>query len=470
MVKIAIIGTGYVGLTHAAVTSRFGHTVTGYDIDYKKIEDFSSGDKIRIEKYVNEKDLAALVNEQLKNKRLSFTSDPRGLADNEVFFMCLPTPTKSGGESDLSYLFDAAKTLVDILKGKDENRFTLFVNKSTVPIGTASRLYEFLESNGMNNFDTASNPEFLPEGEAVKYAIHSEKIVVGARKKESLDLLKRVYSGFYDNPNTRYIECENSETAEAVKYASNTLLYSQIVAWQAIVGRICEAFHDINFEVLRKGVLADSRIARWGSYVSAGAGGSCFKKDALSIARQLEQNSTDARFMRLIDDINEYQKDYLIERAEMEAGFSFNMKRIAILGAAFKQGTNDLRESNILKMIPLLLMRGAEEVKVYDPLAIDEAKKYFNADKNQNYRKISCHNRIVDALKDSDAAIIAADHQEFRALPDILRTAVETPYLVIDGRRMISRWEVPMLVKELGISYIPVAGAYIKGKTIYTKK
>jgi len=463
MVKIGVVGTGFVGLTHAAVTSRF-HTVVGYDINEERIADFSSGSKERIERHVNERGLAELVNNQIaKDHQLTFTIAVTDVVNCEAFFMCLPTPYKQNGETNLEFLIEAAEKISDELLKRDNDDFVLFINKSTVPIGTAEMLSNFLKKKGLTNFDVASNPEFLPEGEAVKYSIHPEKVVVGARKQESIDLLRRIYFNANDNPNTRYIECENPETAEAIKYGSNIQLYSQIVAWQAISGRVCEAYPEVNFEVMRKGILADSRVAKWGSYVSAGAGGSCFKKDSLSLARQLNKRDVNSRFIELIDEINEQQKGYLIPRAENEAGYSFNTKRVSILGAAFKQGTNDIRESNVLVMIPMLIRRGVDQIKVYDPHALDEARKYFDPEENKHYKCITYHAKLVDALEGSDAVIIATDIQDFRALPDILEKLENAPSFILDGRRMVPRQEVPRLVDK-GISYLPVAGTYVKGK------
>ncbi len=457
MVKVSVIGTGFVGLTHAAVTSMFGHDVIGYDSNVDKVKAFNSYDKSRLENYISEKGLADIVNDQLRTKRLSFSSDPNVLFDREVLFMCLPTPYKSTGESDLSYLFSAADTISDVLLNRDKKDFVLFVNKSTVPIGTARKLNDYLSNKGLTNFDVASNPEFLPEGDAVNSAIHSHKTVVGTNCPESFNLLRKVYSGFTGDG---YIET-NPETAEAIKYASNATLFTQIVTWQAIAGKIGEAYPRVNFDTLRKGTLADDRIAKWGSYISAGAGGSCFKKDALSLAHQLTSQGVDSSFVELVNNINEYHKTYLIERAEKEANYNFNNKRVALLGTAFKQDTNDMRESNVLKIVPELLMRGVEEIRVYDSLALDEAKRYFNPELNQNYNRISYHTTVKDALTNSDVSVIATDHKEFRSLADVIENYTSKPHLIIDGRRMISQNDVNALLKK-GVSYLPIGGTFRK--------
>jgi UDPglucose 6-dehydrogenase len=458
MVNVGVIGTGFVGLTHAAVTARFGHHIIGYDVNVKKVEAFSSGDKENVESFVSEKGLAELISMQLKTGRLKFTSKPEDLMSCEIFFMCLPTPYRNNGSSNTDFLFSAADTIVDILKRRKSQGFVLFVDKSTVPIGTAKLLHEHISKLGLENFDVASNPEFLPEGEAVEHAIHSSKVVVGANRKESFDLLRRVYSSFVNN--NGYIET-NPETAEAIKYASNTLLFTQIVAWQSIPGKIGEGFKEVDFDVMRKGILADPRIAKWGSYLTAGAGGSCFKKDALSLAFQLETKGVNNEFVKLVNDINEHHKDYLIERAEKEAGYDFNNKRVALFGAAFKQGTNDMRESNVLVMIPQLLSRGVKEIRIYDPLALEEAKKIFDKSISKNYYKITFHDSVESAIDSTDVCVIATDHQEFRALSDMLLEKAATPYLVLDGRRMIPGSEIPKLLSS-GISYLTIGGTYKK--------
>ena len=411
MVNVAVIGVGFVGLTH--VTARFGHEVIGYDISKDKIDAFNSADSKQISKYVYEIGLSEIVSQGLLSKRLKFTTNIEEISNCEVFFMCLPTPYTATGESDLSYLFSAADSLVPILK--KNGKFRLIVNKSTVPIGTAEKLYKYLSEKGVTNFDVASNPEFIPEGEAVKHTVHSAKIVVGASNEKSFDLLRQINYNFYDNPHTVYVET-NAETAEAIKYASNVLLYNQIVMWQSIPAAIAESNPKVRFEDLKKGALADTRIAKWGSFVTAGAGGSCFKKDTLSLARQLEATGMDPTYINMIDAINEDHKTYLITRAEDEGNYSFDGKCVAILGTAFKKATNDMRESNVLAMIPKLLEKGVTHIRLYDPLALEHTRIAFNPKHNKEYSKISFHESSIEAQKDSDVAIIATDHKEFKTL------------------------------------------------------
>jgi UDPglucose 6-dehydrogenase len=452
MVNVGVVGAGFVGLTHAAVTAVFGHKVVAYDSNIEKIKAFNSKNKTEIERFIYEKNLSDMVIEQVQNNRLKFSNDPKSLLNCEVLFMCLPTPYKDSGESDLTFLFDAAGIIADVLKNKQG--FVLFVDKSTVPIGTAKKLYQFLESKGLKNFDVASNPEFLPEGDAVASSLHSHKVIVGANRDESFKLLRQVYSGFVNMPG--YVET-NPETAEAIKYASNTLLYSQIVAWQAIPGKIGEAFPQVDFDVMKRGILADSRIASWGSFISAGAGGSCFKKDALSLNFQLNNRKTDASFVSLVNDVNEKNKSGIIHRTIAE-GYDFKDKTVAILGVSFKRETNDMRESNALKVIPLLLELDVKLLKIHDPLALAEAKRYFG-----NEARISYHETAEEALKDADATFIATDHREFKSLSDAIANLTNKPHLLIDGRRAISASEVNKLLSN-DVSHIAVGSTYRKSE------
>jgi UDPglucose 6-dehydrogenase len=374
--------------------------------------------------------------------------------------MCLPTPYLEDGSSNLSYLLDATDTIAKVLLNRSHdsrNNFVLLINKSTVPIGTATMLNEHIRKLGLANFEVASNPEFLPEGDAVKSAIHAHKVIIGAFRKESFEILREIYSVLVNSQT--YIET-NPETAEAIKYAANALLYAFIVTWQAIPGKIGEGFPQVDFDIVKRGILADNRITTWGSYLSAGAGGSCFKKDILSLAHQLDRTGVDSSFARMIDTINEHHKSYLIERAEREANYDFTGKTVALLGAAFKQDTNDMRESNVLKVVPELLKRGVKEIKVYDPLALMEAKKYFDP-MDSGHKKISYHSVLKDVLVGADVSYIATDHNEFRALSDLLIPYTNKPHLVIDGRRMIYSTVLPKLLRN-GISYLAIGGTFRK--------
>jgi UDPglucose 6-dehydrogenase len=299
----------------------------------------------------------------------------------------------------------------------------------------------------------ASNPEFLAQGNAVDGSRKPDRIVVGADTAEDLTILGRVYSQFRNHVRIRYLET-TPETAEAIKYLGNTLLLSYISFWNGVGARVAEAYDNIRMEDLKIGVTSDSRISTWGSYVSNGAGGSCFGKDIQSLIYQLNQAGRSTDLLQAVYNINEYQKTYLIDRAVYEADFNFNQKTVAILGLAFKKRTNDMRDSAALKAVESLLARGVKSIRAYDPLAMSDAHSYwFNPEKNHLFNRISYHESVREALTGSDAVFISTDWEEFRGLSRTIEKAVQPPYLVIDGRRMIPDFE--SLVSK-GFDYLAV--------------
>jgi UDPglucose 6-dehydrogenase len=458
--KIIVVGTGFVGLPHAAVLSEYGHEVWAYDIDEKRINAYKTGDAAQIERYVNEPGLAAAIAEN-KDRYLFFTTDITDLAEGtDIFFFCLNTPPNRDGSTDMSYYLNAAHAVADLLANRQDKKRVVLVNKSTVPVGTARLLQNVMEQHGVENFGVASNPEFLAQGNAIDGSRKPDRVVVGADTEEDFVLLRRIYSHFVNHVRIRYLET-TPETSEAIKYTGNTLLLTYISFWNGVGGRLAEAFPNIRMEDLKIGVTSDSRISTWGSYVSNGAGGSCFGKDIQSLIYQLNQNGRSTDLLQAVYNINEYQKTYLVDRAVHEAGFSFNNKRVALLGLAFKKRTNDMRDSAALKAVEALLGRGVAEIRAYDPLATTAAQEYwFNPEKNHLFERISYHNTAREAIEGSDAVFISTDWEEFRGVSRTIETTVQPPYLVIDGRRMIA--DFTSLV-EKGYDYLPVGGTLLKG-------
>ena len=455
--KIIVAGTGFVGLTHAAVLSEYGHEVYAYDVDEKKLDAYRSADAARIGHYVSEPGLPAIVAENI-NRYLFFVNNIADLVDGtDAIFLCLPTPPRSNGSSDLSFYFKALDQIAPLLAKRQDKRRIVLINKSTVPVGTARQLETKLKEHGVPNFGIASNPEFLPEGDAVEKSRRPDRVVVGADTDEDLRILRRIYSQFTNHVRIAYIET-TPETAEAIKYVANTLLLTYISFWNGVGARLGEAFPNVKMEDLKRGVTADNRISKWGSYVSNGAGGSCFGKDIQSLIYQFKTNSQATALLESVYDINEYQKTYLIDRAVQEAGATFNHKTVALLGLSFKQRTNDMRDSSSLKVVEALLARGAKEVRAYDPLAVEEAKRYFHPDKNHLFEKVTYHDSVKDALTSSDMVFISTDWEEFRGLSRTIEQAVKPPFLIMDGRRMIPDYTE---LVERGYSYIAVGSPYM---------
>ncbi len=455
--KIIVAGTGFVGLTHAAVLSEYGHEVYAYDVDNTKLDAYRSADPARIGHYVSEPGLPAIIAENI-NRYLFFVNNIEDIVDGtDAIFLCLPTPPRPNGSSDLSFYFKALDQIAPMLAKRQDKRRIVLINKSTVPVGTARQLEVKLKEHGVPNFGIASNPEFLPEGDAVEKSRRPDRVVVGGDTEEDLRIMRRIYSQFTNHVRISYIET-TPETAEAIKYVANTLLLTYISFWNGVGARLGEAFPNVRMEDLKRGVTADNRISKWGSYVSNGAGGSCFGKDIQSLIYQFKSNSQATALLESVYDINEYQKTYLIDRAAQEAGATFNHKTVALLGLSFKQRTNDMRDSSSLKVVESLLARGVKEIRSYDPLAVEEAKRYFNPDKNHLFEKVTYHDSVKDALTGSDMVFISTDWEEFRGLSRTIEQAVKPPFLVMDGRRMIPDYKE---LVERGYSYIAVGSPFM---------
>lgn len=457
--KIIVVGTGFVGLPHAAVLSEYGHEVYAYDIDEARVSAYKSAEREQIERYVNEPGLAAAVAENI-DRYLFFTTDIAEIVEGtDVFFLCLNTPPNRDGSSDLSYYLNAVHHLAQLLARRSEKNRVVLVNKSTVPIGTARLLQGILTQHGVENFGIASNPEFLAQGNAIEGSRRPDRVVIGADYEEDFAILRRVYSQFVNHVRIRYLET-TPETAEAIKYMGNTLLLTYISFWNGVGARLAESIPNIRMEDLKIGVTSDGRISTWGSYVSNGAGGSCFGKDIQSLIYQLNQTGQSTDLLQSVYNINEYQKTYLVDRAIYEANFNFNQKSVALLGLAFKKRTNDMRDSAALKVVEALLARGVKNIRAYDPLAMEDARRiWFNPDKNHLFERISYYDSAREALEGSDAVYISTDWEEFRGLARTIETTVAPPYLVIDGRRMIPDFGT---LVEKGYDYLPVGGTLLR--------
>lgn len=455
--KIIVVGTGFVGLTHAAVCSEYGHEVYAYDIDKRRIDAYRSAEAEQIEHYVNEPGLTSIIKENI-NRYLFFVDDIAPVIEGtDALFLCLPTPPKPDGSSDLSYYFDALTYIAGLLARRQDTRRVVLINKSTVPIGTARQLERLLREHSVPNAGIASNPEFLPEGDAVEKSRRPDRVVVGADTEEDFRIIRRIYSQFVNHVRIRYIET-TPETAEGIKYVANTLLLTYVSFWNGVGARLGETFANLRMEDLKRGVTADSRISSWGSYVSNGAGGSCFGKDIQSLIYQLKSAGQPTDLLQSVHNINEFQKTYLIDRAIREAGVNFNHKTVTLLGLAFKKQTNDMRDSSSLKVVEALLGRGVREIRAYDPMALDEARKFFDPEKNHLFEKISYYSTVRAALEGSDMLFISTDWEEFRGLSRTIEQTVKPPYLVMDGRRMIPDFQE---LVERGYGYLAVGSTYL---------
>lgn len=440
--KIIYIGAGFVGTCSGGVMAEAGHDVLLYDIDKVKINLLGSKNVQTIESCLFEPGLGDLI--VGSKNRITFTSDYADvetfLEDTDAVFMCLPTPEKpdSEGGSDLSYYRQAAQKLGESLlkrNGGSQAKYIVVVNKSTVPIQMVNETEEILKSCGVVNFGVVSNPEFLVEGKAVEGSAHPNRVVVGAEKEVDFKVMRLLYARFYNSTNIAYIEVNPYEAA-ASKLLANYLLFSRLANTFSVVGRVCEVFDNVGFENVRKILVSDERIGSWGFYDSVYAGGSCFIKDAASLAHQLEEVGGRAHQVRLVLEENKFQRDYFYSRAQNEAGFSWEGKTVAICGVAFKQGTNDVRNSPAFDIINHLLNDGVKSIKIYDPVAMPVFKSSL-VKNDTRYDKVSFYESAEDSLVDSQACIILTDWPQFRLLGEKIVKICPAPYLIMDGRRMI---------------------------------
>ena len=450
--KIVVAGTGYVGLVHAAVSSESGHEVYAYDNNPDKIKAFASCEADQIVRYVNEPGLADIIS-KVYGQHLFFSTELDEIIEGtDAIFLCLPTPPNRDGSTNLTFYDAAIETIGAKLAARRDKRRVVIEQFHTKYLTWGIHHKAVMERYGVENFGVASNPEFMAEGTAVPEARKPDRIVVGCDFEEDFIILRRIYAKFVNHVQTKYLET-TPETAEAVKYVANTMLLTYISFWNGVGAKLGETIPNINIDDLRLGVTSDERISTWGSFVSNGAGGSCFGKDIASLIYQLRRANVSTKMLEASFEVNENQKVYLVERAVTEAGFNFNNKTIAVLGLAFKKNTNDMRDASSIKVVESLLGKGVARVKAYDPLANDAAKTELDPGKNVLFDKIQYYASAREAMTGTDALFISSNCEEFRGLSRTIEDMVKLPYLIMDGRRMIP--DYPSMV-EKGFTYLAV--------------
>lgn len=459
--NILYIGSGFVGTCSAAVSADSGHETLLFDIDQRKIDLLSSLDREKIESCLFEEGLSDLL---IRHKdRIRFTTeyaDVQEFLDTcDVIFMCLPTPEiGETGESDLRFYAAAAEQLSEALtkrNGGSQEQYIVIVNKSTVPIDMIDRTEQIMTEAGVKNIGVVSNPEFLVEGKAIQGSLKPDRIVIGAWHERDFSAMRKVYQRFYDAPGVEYIEV-NPKEAAAGKLLANFYLFNKLAVCFDVIGRTCEAFPGIHFEHIRRILTSDKRIGDWGFYDSLYAGGSCFIKDARSLSHQLQSVGQDAAIVNETYLANKRQLEKFIGRAEYEAGFDWKGKTVALLGVAFKRDTNDIRNSPAINIMHSLTEKQIALVRVYDPAASDMFARQFPASAQIEYAS-----HEVDAMRDADVVIIAADWPQFRGSADLMLATSEKRPLIMDGRRMLQH-RYPDL-EAAGCDIIAVGSPFIKG-------
>jgi len=432
--NIAIVGTGYVGLVSGACFADTGALVTCVDVDTQKIERLQRGDIP-----IYEPGLDELVLKNIRAGRLRFTTSlAEVLNEQQIVFSAVGTPPDEDGSADLSYVLQVARTI-----GENLQKYIVVVTKSTVPVGTARQVRETIQGElnrrGVEiDFDVASNPEFLKEGNAIKDFMSPDRVVVGVESEKARSLLTRLYKPFLLN-NFRVIFMD-IPSAEMTKYAANSMLATRI-SFMNDIANLCELVGaDVN--MVRAGIGSDTRIGRKFLYAGCGYGGSCFPKDVKALIKTADDAGYSMEVLKAVERVNRQQKSVLFTKLQAAFwGESLAGKTVAVWGLSFKPETDDMRESTALVMIDHLI-KASCHVKVYDPVAMDECRcRLGNA--------IAYGRDMYDVVLDADALLLITEWKEFR-LPnwDVIGKAMRRR-LIIDGRNIFDSGEL----KEAGFEY-----------------
>lgn len=433
--KIAIVGTGYVGLVSGTCFAEMGVDVTCVDINVQKIENLAKG---IIPIY--EPGLEDMVLRNVKAERLHFSTDLTAvLPDVQVVFSAVGTPSDEDGSADLKYVLEVARTI-----GQHMQQYVLLVTKSTVPVGTATLVRQTIQSEldkrgVVIEFDVASNPEFLKEGDAIKDFMSPDRVVVGVESDKAKELITRLYRPFLLN-NFRVIFMDIL-SAEMTKYAANAMLATRI-SFMNDMANLCELVGaDVN--MVRKGIGSDQRIGGKFLYAGCGYGGSCFPKDVKALIQTSEQNGYELKVLKAVEEVNAFQKQVLFHKLQKRWNKDLKGKIVTIWGLSFKPNTDDMREAPSLVLIEKLLEAGCH-VRVFDPVAMPEAKKIIQskmADLIDN-SVLYFATDIYDAALEADALLLVTEWKEFR-MPSwgVVKKTMKGS-LILDGRNIYDKNEL----------------------------
>jgi len=429
--KIAVVGTGYVGLVTGTCFAETGNTVTCVDIDQAKVESLRSG-KITI----FEPGLDVLFERNLRQGRLFFTANlEEGIAGAKIIFLALPTPPGENGSADLKYVLGVAEKLGSLLK-----EYTVIVDKSTVPVGTAEKVQQKISAGANVDFDVVSNPEFLREGVAVDDFMKPERVVIGTSSQRAKKVMETLYAPFVRQGNPIIFMDERS--AELTKYAANSFLATKITFMNEIAN-LCEKL-GADVDSVRKGIGTDSRIGKRFLFPGIGYGGSCFPKDVQALAKSSDEANYDFKILDAVMEVNEVQKTKMIPLIKNHFKNNLKGKTIAVWGLSFKPHTDDIREAPSLENIRELLSEGAV-VKAHDPEAMENVKKIIG-------NKIQYFDDPYQAVEGAEAIFIATEWPEFRT-PDFEKiTSLMKALVIFDGRNLYDL----SLMKDLGFTYFSI--------------
>lgn len=435
--KIAVVGSGYVGLVTGTCFAETGNTVTCIDIDQKKVDMLKNG-KIPI----YEPGLDLLFDRNTKQERLKFTTNlEKGIEGAQVIFLALPTPPGEDGSADLKYILTVANDLGSILK-----EYAVIVDKSTVPVGTAEKVVAAIAKNATVDFDVVSNPEFLREGVAVEDFMKPDRVVIGTQSERAIEIMEQLYEPLVRQGNPVIFMDEKS--AELTKYAANSFLATKITFMNEIAN-LCELL-GADVDMVRKGIGTDSRIGKRFLFSGIGYGGSCFPKDVQALAKSAKDANYDFGILNAVMNINETQKTKLVPKIKAYFGGSLKGKTIAMWGLAFKPNTDDIREAPALVNIDELVKEGAK-VQAFDPEAMENVKGVIGD-------KIAYAENQYDALEGADALLIVTEWPVFRA-PDFdkIKSTLKNN-VIFDGRNLYKNSEM----KKNGFEYHSIGREEVK--------
>lgn len=434
--RIAVVGTGYVGLVSGACLAERGVTVTCMDVDERKIEMLNQG-----EMPIYEPGLAEIVRKNRQDGRLFFTTSLReALVDADAVFIAVGTPPDEDGSADLQYVLSVARQIGDLI-----NNYIVVVTKSTVPVGTNVRVKkavrEAIEARGVEvPFDVASNPEFLKEGDAVSDFISPDRIIIGVESERAQKVMERLYHAFLlNNTPVLYMDILS---AEMTKYAANSMLATRI-SFMNDIAALCEIM-GADVEAVKKGIGSDTRIGNKFLNAGCGYGGSCFPKDVKALIKTADNYGYSLEVLKAVERVNERQKGVLYDKITARFGHDLTGKHFALWGLAFKPGTDDMREAPSLVLIEKLLRAGAT-VCAFDPVAMGESRRRIGS-------SIDYAENMYDALRGADALVVVTEWAEFK-IPKF--TYIENSLrqkIIFDGRNIYN----PTQMREFGYEYYSI--------------
>lgn len=435
--KIAVVGTGYVGLVSGTCFAETGNSVTCVDIDARKVEKMKNG---HIPIY--EPGLEVLFERNIEQGRLSFTTSlEEGIKDAKIIFLALPTPPGEDGSADLQYVLRVAEELGPLLTD-----YTVVVDKSTVPVGTGDKVAAAIAKNCKVEFDVVSNPEFLREGAAVNDFLKPDRVVIGADTERAQKVMHDLYGPYVRQGHP--IIMMDIKSAELTKYAANSMLATKITFMNEIANLSEVLGADV--EMVRRGIGTDDRIGKRFLFAGIGYGGSCFPKDVMALAKTSKDNNYDFKILDAVMDVNERQKVKLIPYIEAYFHGDLQGKKIALWGLAFKPNTDDIREAPALYIIDELTKRGAQVV-AFDPEAMDNVRGVIGD-------KVSYADNMYSAIDGADALVIVTEWPVFRS-PDFEKVGgLLKNKTIFDGRNLFDNQEMA----SLGYFYQSIGRATVK--------